>query len=220
MKQKNFISNTNTSVDLFKNRWLNYLTRSHISVPISMMVIFSGWLFYRSLEVSGFTTMETMGLFGAGIFLFSFAEYVIHRNLYHLEPKSERRRKFAYLIHGVHHDYPKDKSRLAMPPAGLIIYLIIFYALFQLLFGKYGYGLFSGFGIGYALYLTVHYSVHAFRPPRNFLRLLWTNHAIHHYQDQNAMYGLTSPLWDYVFGTVVEKKSQRKGPVEVTVEES
>ncbi len=211
MKQKNFVSNDNTSVDIFENKWLNYLTRSHISIPISMIILFSGWLFYRALEVGGFSLPQAAAFFAAGFFSFTLAEYVIHRNLYHLEPKTEGRRKFAYMIHGVHHDYPKDKSRLAMPPAGIIIYVAIFYTLFRLLFGRYGYPLLSGFAIGYACYLFVHYSVHAFRQPRNFLRVLWVNHAIHHYQDTTAMYGVTSPFWDYVFGTLPRRKQEKKG---------
>lgn len=214
MKQKKFASNENVSIDLFQSKWLNYLTRTHILVPIGMMVVFSGWLFYRSIETGGYTALQTLGLFGLGVFMFTLAEYLLHRNLYHLEPTTEKRKRLAYLIHGVHHDYPKDKSRLAMPPLGIIIYLIIFYTFFQLVFGGYGYGLLSGFGIGYVLYLTVHYSVHAFRPPNNFLRVLWVNHAIHHYQDDTSMYGVSSPFWDYVFGTLPNKQKSVKEDIE------
>ncbi|MCB0569191.1 MAG: sterol desaturase family protein [Phaeodactylibacter sp.] len=213
MKQKNFVSNENASADLFANKWLNYLTRSHISIPISMIILFSGWLFYRALG-AGFTVVQAIAYFTLGFFSFTLAEYLIHRNLYHIEPSSDWRRKFAYIIHGVHHDYPKDKSRLAMPPVGLIIYIVVFFSLFMLLFGRFGFPLLSGFAIGYMSYLLVHYSVHAFRPPRNFLKALWANHAIHHYQDTTAMYGVTSPIWDYVFGTLPKRK-QGKREVEV-----
>ena len=219
MKQKKFASNENISIDLFQNRWLNYLSRTHILGPIGMVWLFAAWLLYHSGETAGFALSQTLGWFGAGVFLFTLAEYLLHRNLYHLEPTSERRKKLAYAIHGVHHDYPKDKSRLAMPPLGVILYLIVFYTLFRLAFGQYSYALLAGFSVGYTLYLTVHYSVHAFRPPNNFLKVLWTNHAIHHYQDDTVMYGVSSPLWDYVFGTVPKKKKTTKIQVEAKSDE-
>jgi 4-hydroxysphinganine ceramide fatty acyl 2-hydroxylase len=219
MKQKKFASNENISIDLFQNRWLNYLSRTHILVPIGMVWLFAAWLLYHSGETAGFALSQTLGWFGAGVFLFTLAEYLLHRNFYHLEPTSERRKKLAYAIHGVHHDYPKDKSRLAMPPLGVILYLIVFYTLFRLAFGQYSYALLAGFSVGYTLYLTVHYSVHAFRPPNNFLKVLWTNHAIHHYQDDTVMYGVSSPLWDYVFGTVPKKKKTTKIQVEAKSDE-
>jgi sterol desaturase/sphingolipid hydroxylase (fatty acid hydroxylase superfamily) len=46
-----------------------------------------------------------------------------------------------------------------------------------------------------------------FKMPKNFVGVLWTNHALHHYGDPHTMYGVSSPLWDYVFGTVYKKKS-------------
>ena len=51
-----------------------------------------------------------------------------------------------------------------------------------------------------------HYSVHAFPPPKNILKHLWINHALHHYQQSNAAYGVSSPLWDLFFKTMPEKR--------------
>ncbi len=215
MNEKKTISNQNVSPDIFKNKWLNYLTRTHILVPIGMVVAFSGWLIYRSSVHTDFSALKTALLFFTGFFVFTLAEYVLHRNLYHIEPTSEWRAKFAYAIHGAHHDFPKDKQRLAMPPLGIIIYVTVFYAIFRLALGDYGYATLSGFAIGYVGYLGVHYCVHAFRPPNNFLKALWTNHAIHHYHDNTVLYGVSSPLWDYVFGTIPRDKQKKGKSVEV-----
>lgn len=203
------------SVDLFQTKWLNVLTRSHILVPISMVAAFSAWLLYRSSIFTSFSVLETVGLFAAGLLFFTFAEYALHRNLYHLEPNSEWRKRFTYIVHGIHHDYPKDRSRIAMPPIGIIIYLVVFYALFVLLLGHYGYSILAGFAMGYCVYISIHYMVHAYRPPNNIFRTLWTNHAIHHYQDETVLFGVSSPLWDYVFGTLPKKRTKRSA-VEVS----
>ena len=125
----------------------------------------------------------------------------------------ERAKKISYKMHGVHHDYPKDKQRLAMPPLVSILLGTLFLLLFKLVLDQYSFSFLAGFVIGYASYLLVHYSVHIFRPPNNFMKALWTNHAIHHYGDENILFGVSSPIWDYVFRTLPEKKE--KGKIQV-----
>jgi sterol desaturase/sphingolipid hydroxylase (fatty acid hydroxylase superfamily) len=58
--------------------------------------------------------------------------------------------------------------------------------------------------LGYAGYLFVHYIVHAYPPPKNRLKQLWINHSVHHYKDGKKAFGVSPPLWDYVFGTMPE----------------
>jgi 4-hydroxysphinganine ceramide fatty acyl 2-hydroxylase len=67
----------------------------------------------------------------------------------------------------------------------------------------------------YALYLIIHYSIHIFRMPTNAFKVLWVNHAIHHYSEEGAMFGVTSPLWDHIFGTVPKKEQRREIQVKV-----
>jgi sterol desaturase/sphingolipid hydroxylase (fatty acid hydroxylase superfamily) len=112
------------------------------------------------------------------------------------------RRRIQYVVHGVHHEYPKDKSRLAMPPLLSITIATILLLAFRLVMGDFVFAFMPGFLIGYAAYLFVHYSVHAWPPPRNVLRILWKNHARHHYKNQDAAFVVSSPLWDYVYGTI------------------
>jgi sterol desaturase/sphingolipid hydroxylase (fatty acid hydroxylase superfamily) len=141
-------------------------------------------------------------LFGVGAITFTFIEYWVHRSVYHIDPTTEARAKFQYVAHGVHHEYPKDKTRLAMPPVLAIVVAVTLFSLFFVLMGEAAYAFFPGFIWGYASYLLVHYAVHAYAPPKNFLKQLWINHAVHHYKDGNAVFGVSSPLWDYVFGTM------------------
>jgi sterol desaturase/sphingolipid hydroxylase (fatty acid hydroxylase superfamily) len=68
--------------------------------------------------------------------------------------------------------------------------------------GDYAFAFLPGFLVGYASYLAVHYMVHAYQPPRNFMKMLWVNHGIHHYKDGEIIFGVSSPLWDYIFGTM------------------
>jgi sterol desaturase/sphingolipid hydroxylase (fatty acid hydroxylase superfamily) len=71
--------------------------------------------------------------------------------------------------------------------------------------GDFVFAFLPGFLVGYASYLGVHYMVHAYQPPKNFLKTLWINHSIHHYKDGEIVFGVSSPLWDYIYGTMKEK---------------
>ena len=101
--------------ELFKNKFVEKLTRTHISVPLIVFSIISAGLIYYGITNGLITAFATPFLFVAGLLTFTLVEYVMHRFLFHLMPKNEKQEKFAYTIHGVHHDYPKDKDRLAMP---------------------------------------------------------------------------------------------------------
>jgi sterol desaturase/sphingolipid hydroxylase (fatty acid hydroxylase superfamily) len=51
---------------------------------------------------------------------------------------------------------------------------------------------------GYLAYEFVHYGVHTLSGG-----LVWwrRNHFHHHFQEPGRVFGVTSPIWDYVFGT-------------------
>lgn len=215
-KAGNYVSNENISVPLFQNKWLDKLTRTHIAVPVSMFLVYATGLLYYTTLTTALTLGQIVLLFLAGAFLFTFVEYNVHRRVYHApEEASEQRKKFTYTIHGVHHDYPKDKQRLAMPPALSVVIGTLLLIIFQAVLGQYGFSALAGFMTCYAMYLVIHYSVHIFRAPGNFFKYLWVNHAIHHYSEDEVMFGVTSPFWDYVFGTV-PKKIQQRNKLEVS----
>jgi len=54
----------------------------------------------------------------------------------------------------------------------------------------------------------MHYIQHIFKAPKGFFKSWWANHAVHHYKDQTKAYGVSSPLWDYVFGTMPVKSKK------------
>jgi sterol desaturase/sphingolipid hydroxylase (fatty acid hydroxylase superfamily) len=204
------------SVKLFHNETLDNLTKTHSAIPISLFVLYAiGLLIYTKLKTD-LGNLEVVGLFFGGLLLFTFTEYWMHRKLYHIPKTSDRNKRLQYIMHGAHHDAPKDKNRLAMPPALSIAVGTVLLVLFRAILGKFAFSVLAGFMVGYAAYLFVHYIVHIFRPPNNFLKALWTNHAIHHYKDDTVMFGVSTPLWDYIFGTV-PKKNMGKKQVEVKV---
>ena len=196
---------------MFENKLLNRLTQTHIATPIIIFFVYAiGLLWYT--EVSTDIPVVTVILvFLAGTLGFTFMEYAVHRWVYHPpHGASEAYKKATYKMHGMHHDYPKDKKRLAMPPLVAIFLATSLLFLFQLVLGQYAFAYLAGFVVGYALYLVVHYTVHIYAPPRNFLRALWVNHSIHHYSEDEVLFGVSQPLWDYVFGTMPRSDKDKR----------
>lgn len=194
---------------VFKNRLLERFTHTHIAVPLTIFygtgLILLGYSIY--LGILG--TSASIGLFLIGLFSFTLLEYLVHRYAFHLEPHTEATEKFQYAAHGVHHDFPKDKSRLAMPPFVSMALATGFFFLYRFVMGDIGVPFTGGFLAGYAAYLTVHYIVHAYRAPNNMFKILWTHHAIHHHVENDRAFGVSSPLWDVVFRTMPRSKAKR-----------
>lgn len=195
----------NGSARMFVNPVLEKISRTHISVPIAMFLGLGTYSLYWGISTTEISFLGAVALLIAGFLTFTFVEYVMHRYLYHMEPDTKFKDKVQYSMHGVHHDYPKDKDRLAMPPFISAMYAVILYFLFDFIMGEYAFYFLPGFLVGYAAYLGVHFIVHAFQPPKNFLKVLWVNHAIHHYKDPDVAFGVSTPIWDYVFGTMPKK---------------
>jgi len=192
---------------LFKSPVLEKLSRTHISVPLFIFFAYSGTLLYWSITHTSLSAGLTTAMFFGGMFAFTWVEYMVHRYLFHMDAHTEQRAKVQYTLHGVHHEFPKDKERLAMPPIVSITISTILLLLFRLVLGDLVFSFLPGFLVGYAAYLSIHYMVHSFQPPKNFLKTLWVNHSIHHYKKGEEVFGVSSPLWDYIFGTMVKKKS-------------
>src|SRR2546423_15692084 len=93
-----------------------------------------------------------LGLFVLGIIIWTLVEYTMHRWVFHYQPKSRWGKQLHFLLHGVRHDYPKDASRLVMPPIVSIPLALLFCGLFFVVFGRVAPAAFAGFLIGYLFY--------------------------------------------------------------------
>lgn len=189
---------------LFANPVLEKLSRTHIAVPVVIFTVYSVALLYWSITQTSLNPLISIGMFILGILSFSWLEYIVHRWVFHMKTYTALRAKWQYVIHGVHHEFPKDKDRLAMPPLLSITIATVLLLLLKVLLGDLVFSFLPGFLVGYAAYLSIHYMVHAYQPPKNFLKALWINHSIHHYKDGEIIFGVSSPLWDYIYGTMKE----------------
>ena len=194
------------SATLFSNPVLERISRTHISIPITLFLSISSVSMYYGVVTTSIPLGLGLAFSVLGLLAFTFVEYMMHKYFFHMEPDTPLKDKLQYNVHGVHHDYPKDKDRLAMPPFVSAAYAAILYLVFNLLMGDFALYFLPGFLLGYSGYLGVHYVVHVYNPPKNFLKVLWVNHAIHHYKNPDSAFGVSSPLWDYLLGTLPKKE--------------
>jgi sterol desaturase/sphingolipid hydroxylase (fatty acid hydroxylase superfamily) len=119
-----------------------------------------------------------------------------------MRPTGPVRRRLQFMIHGLHHDDPGDPSRLVLPPVATGIGAVVFYTAFRLVVGPvWAEPLFAFFAVGYLLYDYIHWASHRLALGTAVGRALKRNHMLHHYATPDARWGVSSPVWDYVFGT-------------------
>jgi sterol desaturase/sphingolipid hydroxylase (fatty acid hydroxylase superfamily) len=204
------INRSEEPVRLFQSSFLEFFT--HIS-PIVVLIIWAPVVLFflvRSflmLPAGALWVQIPVGIL-AGVFIWTLTEYVVHRFVFHFHAKSPGLQKFFFLFHGVHHYQPQCKTRLVMPPIVSIPLAALFYGIFYLavdrLFGAPSWvpALFAGFILGYLVYDMIHYATHHFPMRSGYLKFLKRYHMQHHFKTPEKRFGVSSPLWDKVFGTM------------------
>ena len=195
---------------LFKSDYLEMLTKTHPLVIWGMYLPVIIYMLYYSNTRLEYPLFRVILTFIGGMFFWSFFEYLAHRFLFHWVAESGRAQKFIYTLHGNHHHYPRDKQRLFMPPVPSLILASVIFGLQYLAMGKSAFMFFPGFIIGYLMYGTMHYAIHAWNPPFKWVKPLWRNHHLHHYKDEGKGYGVSTTLWDHVFGTMFDLKKEKE----------
>ena len=201
---RNFQSNRDETIRLFKNPVLEYFSHIHPATPLVVYLPVIAVSLYFGIPGNNF--LYIILTFLLGIFLWTLLEYVMHRFAFHSNPKSDKGKKIDFLMHGVHHAYPRDGTRLVMPLIVSAPLAVIFYFLFKAVFGKYYLITFAGLVLGYVCYDSIHYATHHFPMKKGLGKWLKEYHLKHHYVDSTTAYGVSNPLWDYVFGTVPSKE--------------
>ena len=192
---------------VFKSDFLEFFTSVH---PVTVLVVWVPILvafLALALLRPGAEQARVPLLVGAGLALWTLLEYTLHRFVFHFPARSPAGKRIVFIFHGVHHAQPLIKTRLVMPPPvslglGVLVYgalsLIV-----GLLLGRPGSvpALFAGVALGYLWYDMTHYATHHFRLRSRAFQFLRRYHLHHHGQTPKARFGVSSPLWDIVFGT-------------------
>lgn len=187
---------------MFANDFVDFFSRTHwLVVPALFGPLSLGLLWYGHAR-AGIGPASSVGLLLAGYLTWTLTEYWLHRTFFHWVPPGRWGERMHFLVHGVHHQWPKDKYRLVMPPAVSISLFFVFLGLFTLLFGsRWVWPFHAGFVVGYMTYDVTHYYVHHYNPRSQYVLNLKKHHMLHHFKDPGTRFGVSSKLWDYVFRT-------------------
>jgi sterol desaturase/sphingolipid hydroxylase (fatty acid hydroxylase superfamily) len=161
------------------------------------------FLYWGGVQSPARNVVEYPVLIVYGILLWTLVEYLMHRFLFHPGNGWESLARVAEALHGVHHRRPRDpneilaSARTSIPPSVVIIGLV--WIASRSIFTTAG--VMSGVWMGFVYYEWVHYRVHM----TNASGLIdWhrRHHFHHHFVDERRCFGITSPLWDVVLGTL------------------
>jgi sterol desaturase/sphingolipid hydroxylase (fatty acid hydroxylase superfamily) len=193
---------------IFNNPILESLTKSNPSTTIlfytSLIVIF----FFLNFKYTSNGLYTAIGYYLIGLTTWTLLEYFLHRFIFHIDDYLPFMKRFHYIVHGVHHEDPRDKERLFMPPVPGTIIAITLFSLSYFILGSKAYAFMAGLSNGYLLYSYIHYSVHT-KPVYHPLSKLWKNHALHHYKYPDKAFGVSTPFWDFVFRTMPPKNNNK-----------
>ena len=147
--------------------------------------------------------------FAAGAATWSLAEYSLHRFAGHAprQRKSDQKARLFDGDFGTEHQAHHTDTRYFTPTERKLktaaVVLAAAGTLGSLAFGpRRALSFAAGFAITYASYEILHRRTHTHAPRGAFGRWARRNHLSHHFSNPGTNHGVTSPLWDFVFGTL------------------
>src|SRR5207249_1071309 len=144
MAERLYVSNKNETVRMFEGDFMELFSRVHPATPLVLYLPVVGCMLYLALWRQKLSILAVVGFFLLGVLLWTLVEYLIHRYVFHYEPKTRMGKRLHYIVHGVHHDYPNDARRLVMPPSISVPLAFLFYAIFLLIFARFASSAFAG----------------------------------------------------------------------------
>lgn len=141
----------------------------------------------------------------AGAIAWTLIEYALHRFVLHRVPPFRA-------WHAVHHAVPRE---LIGAPAWLspLLLLTLFTLTWRFEDLVLACGVAAGVAAGYLVYVSIHYATHHLPGLQwAWLRQLRCDHALHHRSVVPCNFGVSTRLWDRVFGTAAVGRTVSPGP--------
>ena len=137
--------------------------------------------------------------FLVGACLWTLAEYLIHRGLGH---KKNRKNMFT-VEHLKHHkevnhfSKTSQKVRVALGVVSVMIPVVSLVTSWLI-----GLSFSIGFITSYLLYEIIHRRIHTHAPQNKYGEWIRKHHFHHHFKNPRVNHGVTTPFWDWFFGTL------------------
>lgn len=83
-----YISNKNESVPMFESKFMEFFSHVHPATPVILYVPVISYFLYRAFTAGNMSIFTIVALFVVGVFMWTLLEYVVHRYVFHYEPKT------------------------------------------------------------------------------------------------------------------------------------
>jgi sterol desaturase/sphingolipid hydroxylase (fatty acid hydroxylase superfamily) len=127
----------------------------------------------------------------------SLTEYLLHRFVLHHVPLFEA-------MHTAHHHAPR--ALVGTPTLlSLAIFMgLVYWPVLEMSGQRISSACMAGLLGGYLAYTITHYAIHHWGSSGyRWAKSLKRHHGLHHHQNGNINFGVTSRLWDRIFGTLL-----------------
>jgi len=161
---------------------MEFFSRVHPAIPLILYLPVVGFMLYVAIWRQGFPVFVVVGLFLLGMLSWTLLEYLIHRYIFHYEPKTRVGKRLHYIIHGgitiiqtMQEDCYAAQCECAVA--------FLFYGMFLLIFGRFSSSVVRRIGVW--LCLLRHAPItrrHHFPMKRGVLLWLKQYHLRHHYK--------------------------------------
>jgi len=141
-------------------------------------------------------------LLAGGFLVWTIVEYLMHRLAFH-----------GFAPHIEHHADPTDPSYILAPLWLSTSAALALFGVFCLVTRSWtaGASMISGVIAGYVAYEAIHLRIHSAKRGGALLRALRKHHYYHHFNNDRVCFGVTSPLWDVVFGSAPGSRRETAG---------
>ncbi|HKG12432.1 MAG TPA: sterol desaturase family protein [Pyrinomonadaceae bacterium] len=139
----------------------------------------------------------------AGLLSWGLFEYSIHRWVLHREPPREGAGLPGNRTHLAHHADPNALDRLNVQLSESLPVCVVYFLLAWALTGdlRAAVSAYDGLMLGYFFYEFLDYQAHHGAARGRVVRYYRRYHLMHHHYDARVRFGVTSPLFDHLFGT-------------------
>lgn len=144
-------------------------------------------------------------VFCGGLLGWTLIEYLLHRVLFHHAPILSK-------IHQSHHHAPQELIGTPAWASMLVGLIAVASPSWEFLGFRLATAATAGLVSGYLWYVFVHHASHHLRPRRgSYLYWARMRHARHHHLSDSGNFGVTTAIWDHVFGTALADSMPRRG---------
>lgn len=192
------------------DRWILHFfaTKNPITALWFVLPILCLWI--SQINLGNTSLLLTSALVIFGILTWTLLEYLIHRYIFHWRPKNKIIKNAFESIHLYHHRNQEDQGVITSGPLSALFWSALNFSLYYVILKDTSLVslIMVGLTVSYYSYEWVHYLVHHKIYTSGIMKYLQDYHLIHH-EKWAGNYGQTSPIWDIIFSTRLDRHKLR-----------